>query len=138
MDPITLFAVGSAISSGSQALAANAQGNQEASNMEAEARLSDTQALQRDTQLRDELDRFISTQRAARAANGLSSSSPNALMLFNEANNVSAKERTTQTANDRQRAANLRAGAAGARRGARMSLITGFARAITPLAELKM
>lgn len=135
MDPITLFAVGSAVSAGAQGLAGAAQGKAEANRMDAEARLADTQALQRDTQLRDELDRFISSQRSARAANGLSGTSPNALLMFNEANKVSSEERTVQTANDRQRAANLRAGAAGARRGAKFSLITGLARAAVPITQ---
>ena len=108
---------------------------QEAANMDAEARLADTQALQRDTQLRDELSIFMSSLKSARAANGLSSTSPNALLLAQNANEISSKERTTQTANDRQRAANLRAGAAGKRRGAKLSLITGLASAAVPIAQ---
>tara|TARA_R110000824_G_scaffold401032_1_gene610401 strand:- start:16515 stop:16928 length:414 start_codon:yes stop_codon:yes gene_type:complete len=111
---------------------------QEAANMDAEARLADTQALQRDTQLRDELSIFMSSLKSARAANGLSSTSPNALLLAQNANEISSKERTTQTANDRQRAANLRAGAAGKRRGAKLSLITGLARAAVPIAKSRL
>lgn len=133
-----MFLVASAASTGLSAVGAAAQAKGEANNMDAEARMADTQALQRDTQLRDELTRFVSSQNSARAANGLSSTSPNALMLLGEADKVSAKERTTQTANDRQRAANLRAGAAGKRQGAKFSLITGLAGAAVPLSQLKM
>lgn len=138
MDPITLFAVASAVSAGAQGIAGSQQAKGEANQMDAEARLEDTKALQRDTQLRDELDRFISAQKSARAANGLSGTSPNALLLMDDANTVSAKERTTQTANDRQRAANLRAGAAGARRSGRLSLITGMAKAAVPIAQMNL
>lgn len=117
------------------AVGASAQAQSDANNMDAEARLADTQALQRDTQLRDELSLFMSSMNSARAANGLSTISPNAVLLMQDANRVSSKERTTQTANDRQRAANLRAGAAGARRRGRFSLFTGLARAAVPLAQ---
>jgi len=117
------------------AAGASAQAKSDANNMDAEARLADTQALQRDTQLRDELSRYMSSLKSARAANGLSGTSPNAMLLMQSASDVSSKERTTQTANDRQRAANLRAGAANARRGAKLSLITGVARAAVPIAQ---
>lgn len=138
MDPVTMFMVASAVSAGAQGIAGYQSGKAEADNLDAQARLSDTQALQRDTQLRGELERFNSSMKSARAANGLSGTSPNALMLLQNANEVSSKERTTQTGNDRQRSANLRAGATGARRGARMSLITGMAKAAVPIAEYKM
>tara|TARA_R110000851_G_scaffold22626_6_gene66997 strand:- start:3910 stop:4323 length:414 start_codon:yes stop_codon:yes gene_type:complete len=117
------------------AAGASAQSKSEANNMDAEARLADTQALQRDTQLRDELSTFMSSLKSSRAANGLSGTSPNALLLAQNANEISSKERTTQTANDRQRAANLRAGASNRRRGARLSLVTGIARAAVPIAQ---
>lgn len=117
------------------AVGASQAAQSDAANMDAQARLADTQALQRDTQLRDELSRFLGSMNSARAANGLSASSPNAMMLMMNANKVSSKERTIQTANDRQRAANLRAGAAGARRRGRASLFTGLARAAVPIAQ---
>tara|TARA_R110002012_G_C11677298_1_gene614062 strand:- start:28885 stop:29301 length:417 start_codon:yes stop_codon:yes gene_type:complete len=138
MDPMTMFVVASAASAGAQAIGESQAQKQEAANMDAEARLADTQALQRDTQLRDELSIFMSSLKSARAANGLSSTSPNALLLAQNANEISSKERTTQTANDRQRAANLRAGAAGKRRGAKLSLITGLARAAVPIAQSRL
>lgn len=134
-----------AILAGVQAVGAVAKGASEsaqamsdADRMEAEARLADTQALQRDTNLRDELNRFLSATESARAANGLSSSSPNALLLMKEAGRVSARERTIQTANDRQRAANLRAGARGRRKTARMSLFTGAIGGAIPLIQTQV
>jgi hypothetical protein len=133
-DPFTL-AVLSAGKAVAGAAAASGQAKDEARRLDAEARLADTQALQRDTQLRDELDRFMSATVSARAANGLSAYSPNALRLMQEANKVSSEERTRMTANDRQRAANMRAGASAARRSARMSLLTGAVKAAVPLAE---
>ena len=133
-DPLTLtiLSAGKAVAGG---MAASAKSKDEARRLDAEARLADTQALQRDTQLRDELTRFMSATQSARAANGLSAYSPNAIKLMNEANRVSSQERTRMTANDRQRAANMRAGASSARRGARMSLLTGAVNAAVPIGE---
>lgn len=133
-----IFAGLSAASSAAQGLSASAAAKSEANQMDAEARLADTQALQRDTQLRDELSRFMSSMKSSRAANGLSMSSPNALLLMQDANKVSSEERTTQTANDRQNAANLRAGAANARSSAKLSLFTGLARAAVPIAQYNL
>lgn len=132
MDPFTALTAGSALLKG---VAGAKAGNQEAANMEAEARLADTQALQRDTQLRDELSRFMSSMQSSRSANGLSNSSPNAMMLMANANKVSSEERTRMTANDKQRAPNLRAGAKSKRRGVKFSLVTGIATAAVPVAQ---
>lgn len=135
MDP---FSIAGAISAGAQAIGGARAANAEAANMEAEARLADTQALQRDTDLRDELSRFMSTMKSSRAANGLSTSSPNALLLMQDATKVSSEERTTLTANDRQRAANLRSGAASRRSSGRLSLFTGLGRAAVPIAQTQL
>lgn len=94
-----------------------------------EARLAETQALQRDTAAREDLSRFLGTVRSARAANGLSSHSQNALLLDAEARDVSDNERLRQRADDRQRAANFRAAAKSYRRQGNLSLITGLAQA---------
>lgn len=94
-----------------------------------EARLAETQALQRDTAARDDLSRFLGTVSSARAANGLSSHSPNAILLDAEARDVSDNERLRQRADDRQRAANFRAAAKSYRRQGNLSLITGLAQA---------
>lgn len=132
------FVILSAVSSAAQGLAGHAAGKAEANRLDAQARMADTQAIQRDTQMRDELSRFMSSMKSARSANGLSNTSPNALLLMANANKVSSQERTTMTANDRQNAANLRAGAASARQGAKFSLITGIAKAAVPIAQYKM
>lgn len=107
----------------------------DAARLDSEARLADTQALQRDAASRDELDRFLSGTSAARAANGLSANSPNALKLASEANRVYNSERMIQTSGDRQRAANLRAGAKSLRKSAKLSLLTGVVSGGIPLAQ---
>ena len=117
------------------ALAGRAQGMSDAARQESEARLADTQALQRDTIARGDLDAFLSSMRAARAANGLSSSSPNALTLEAAAILEGDKGRLIDRADDRQRAANLRAGAAASRRGANWSLATGLVKAAIPIGQ---
>lgn len=135
MDPMTLvtFAkAGSAVASG---LGAMSQGMTEAARQDSEARLAETQALQRDTNARDDLNAHLSATRAARAANGLSALSPNALKLTSEANRIMTNERQIMTANDRQRAANLRAGAKASRQGAAISLVTGVAKAAVPVGQ---
>lgn len=139
MDPATAIFVGASVAKPLlTGMSQNAQAQSEADRMDSEARLADTQALQRDTNLRDELTRFLSTTQSSRAANGLSATSPNALKLMSEANLVSSRERTRQTADDKQRAANLRAGASARRRGGRMSLLTGAIGAAVPLAQNSM
>lgn len=139
MDPATAIFVGAkAIGTFAKGAAGRDQALSDANRMDAEARLADTQALQRDTQLRDELNRFLSGTMAARSANGLSANSPNAMMIFKNANKISSEERTRQTANDRQRAANLRAGASASRRSARRSLLTGVIGAAVPIAQTQI
>jgi len=132
MEAFTAFKVIGAAAGG---LAKHSQGMTDAARQDSEALLAETQALQRDANLRDELTRFLSTTQASRSANGLSATSPNALVLMNEANLVSNNERMIQSSDDRQRAANLRAGAKASRTGARFSLLTGVASAGIPLAE---
>ncbi len=132
MQAMTAFQVIGGLAKG---LAGRAAGISEAARQDSEARLAETQGLQRDAASRDELTRFLSTTQSARAANGLGSLSPNALILMRDASKVSNSERMVQSANDRQRAANLRAGAAASRRGASLSLITGAAEGGIPLAQ---
>lgn len=130
-----ILQAGSAVAGG---LAKRSEAMSESARMESEARLADTQALQRDTQARNELSRFLSGVTAARAANGLSATSPNAQILMGEATKVSDDERLVNRANDRQRAANFRTAAKSARSSARWSLVTGLANAAVPLAQYKM
>lgn len=120
-----LFAGLSIVSKVAGGMAGRAEAMNNAARAESEARLAETQALQRDTQARGELDRYLSTVRAARAANGLSASSPNAYLLEGEARDVSDEERLTERANYRQQAANMRAAAKSYRAQGKMSLITG-------------
>lgn len=138
MDPITLFAVASGASQFASGLAASQQAKSEANNLDAQAKLSETQALQRDTSLRDELTRFLSSTRASRTANGLSALSPNALKLSSEATKVSSEERQIMTSNDRQRAANMRVAAKSRRSGSRLSLLTGAISGSIPLIESRL
>lgn len=132
MEALTAFKVIKTVTSG---LANRAQGMTDAARQDAEAKLADTQALQRDAASRDELTRFLSTTQAARSAKGLSALSPNAIKLASEASKVSNSERMVQSSGDKQRAANLRAGAKASRRGANLSLLTGAASAGVSLAE---
>lgn len=132
MEAMTAFQVIGGLASG---LAGRAAGMSEAARAESEARLAETQALQRDTLAREDLDRYLSTVRAARAANGLTASSPNAMILENEAREASTQDRLRQRADDRQRAENFRASAAASRQGVRLSLLTGVAKAGVPLAQ---
>lgn len=120
------------VASGISAMSA---GMQQAANDESMARLADTQALQRDTIARSDLDAHLAGIRAARAANGLTDYTPNARILDGEARQVMDRDRLINRADDRQRAANYRASAAARRRGARLSLITGVAQGAVPLAE---
>jgi hypothetical protein len=126
------------IGAAASGLAAVSQSMNESARMESEARLAETQALQRDTLARDELTRFLSSVKAARAANGLSSTSPNARILEKEATDVNDDERLRFRADDRQRAQNFRTSAAAARSAGRFSLVTGFANAGVPLAQYSM
>ncbi len=135
MDPATAFVAlqaGSAVAGG---LSARAQALDEAARLDSEARLAGTQALQRDSLARDDLAATLSSIRAARAANGLSATSPNAVMILQNARDVSRRDRNIEKANDLQRAANMRAAASSARRSARYSLITGLAKGGRSLAQ---
>ena len=132
MEALTAFKVVGAVAGG---LAKRSQAMTDAARQEAEASLAETQALQRDTASRDELSRFISSTQAARAANGLSATSPNALKIMAEASQVSNSERMVMSSGDRQRAANLRAGASASRRAGNLSLLTGVVSGGIPLAQ---
>jgi hypothetical protein len=107
----------------------------DAARMEGEAALAETQALQRDTLAREELQRFTGSIRAARAANGLSATSPNALVLQQAAMAESDRDRLIARADSRQQGANFRAAARGLRRSGNLSLVTGVASGGVSLAE---
>lgn len=132
MQALTAFQVVGALAGGASD---SAQAMNEAARAESEARLAETQALQRDTAARGDLDRFLATVSAARAANGLSSTSPNAQVLRGEATEVMDRERLIQRADDRQRAANFRAAAKAYRKTAKLSLVTGVGAAAVPLGQ---
>ena len=129
---LTAFRVVGAVAGG---LSERAKEMNEAARMQGEAALAETQALQRDTLAREDLRRFTGSIRAARAANGLSATSPNAMVLMDAATAESDRDRLMARADDRQRAANFRAAAKGLRRRANVSLVTGVATAGVPLAE---
>jgi hypothetical protein len=129
-DPITATFVGlKAASSFADGLQGRAKNLNEAAKADAQARLADTQALQRDTAARDDLARFLSSVQASRAANGLSARSPNAQVLERDTVSRADDDRLRQRADDRQRAANFRAAGKSFRSAARMSLITGTMKA---------
>lgn len=131
-DPFTAFTVVAGVVG---AVGQRAQAMDESARLQSEARLADTQALQRDTIARDELNRYLGSFAAARAANGLSQSSPNANLLTKEAIETADKDRLIQRADDRQRAANFRTAAKSARKAGNFSLITGIGKAAVPLAD---
>lgn len=135
MNPATAMVGLQVVSGVAKGMAARAKGMDEAARLESEAKLAGTQALQRDTIARGDLDAFLSSIRAARAANGLSLTSPNAIAYEMEAILQGDRARRTQRADDSQRVVNLRTGAQSARRGARLSLLTGVVSAGVPLAE---
>jgi hypothetical protein len=118
-----------------QGLGQRAEAMNEAARADAQARLADTQALQRDTIARGELDRFLSSVRAARAANGLSANSPNAQVLEAAAISQSDQERLLERSNYRQQAENFRTAASSYRSSAKWSLFTGLVNAAVPLAQ---
>lgn len=138
MDPVTGFAVASAGSAIMGGLSGRAQGMSDAARQESEARLADTQALQRDTIARGDLDAFLSTMRSSRAANGLSATSPNARVLEAEAIMQGNKGRLIERADSRQQAANLRAGAKASRSAGNWSLATGLVKAAIPISQYGM
>ncbi len=134
-DPIsalTILKVGTGVAgvfaSASQSMAAEAQAD-------LQAKLAETQALQRDTLAREELLRSESAVRAARGANGLSAVSPNAGLLFSERRDQSDRDRLVARADDQQRAANYRLAASNERRKRSWSLATGLATSAIPLAQ---
>lgn len=137
-DPITWFTILSATSAVATGVAGMSQAMNESARLESEARMAETQALQRDTQARDELTRFLSTVKAARSANGLSSNSPNAYILSKEASETSTDERLRLRADDRQRAANFRTAASASRTQGMFSLITGVAKGGVSIAQSRM
>lgn len=130
-----IFAAAQGVSALSKGMAERARGMTEAAQMEEQALLADTQALQRDTIARDELSRFLGGVASARAANGLSGRSPNAMAIIEAANKQMSSDRIVQTSNDRQRARNFRSAAIARRKGARMSLLTGAVSAAVPIAQ---
>lgn len=135
-DPVTIFTAFKVVAGVASTVATVSANMDQAARAESEARLADTQALQRDTIARDELTRYLSTVRAARGANGLSADSPNAWVLRKEADDTSTDERLRLRADDRQRAANFRASAKSYKKAGKFSLVTGLATgAGVPIAE---
>lgn len=137
-DPVTLFAVTAAAGAVATGVQQNQQAKAQAARLDAEARLASTQALQRDTQARDELRRSLSAIQSARSANGLGIYSPNARLLEQETSRVSRREREITVADYRQRSANLTSEAAGTRRAGRMSLLTSAVKAAVPIAQSRI
>lgn len=129
---LTGFKIAGAVAGG---LAQRATAMNQSAQAAAEAALAETQALQRDTLAREDLQRFIGSIRAARTANGLSATSPNAMLLERAAMEESDRDRLMARADDRQRAANFRAASKYYRRSGNVSLVTGVANAGVPLAE---
>lgn len=134
-DPITAFTIASVASAGTSAIAARTAAMEESAQQELNARLADTQALQRDTLAREELTRAESAVRAARGANGMSASSPNAFVLFDERREASDRDRLIARSDDRQRAANYRTAAQSAKSRARFSLASGLTKAAVPMSQ---
>ncbi|MGB1214966.1 MAG: hypothetical protein ACPG4X_16480 [Pikeienuella sp.] len=135
MDPATAMVGLQVVSGVAKGMAGRAKGMSDAARQESEAQLAETQALQRDTIARDDLSAFLSSQRAARGANGLSATSPNALLLASEATLQGNRSREINRADDYQRAANYRTAAAASRDQGRMSLFTGVTQAGVSLAQ---
>ncbi|TNE62325.1 MAG: hypothetical protein EP341_00265 [Sphingomonadales bacterium] len=123
------------VGAAAQGLSMHAQAMNDKAQQELNAKLAETQALQRDTLAREDLLRSESTVRAARGANGLSGISPNAAVLFNERRKASDRDRLIQRADDRQRAENYRNAAKAAGSRARWSLATGLVKSAVPIAE---
>ena len=138
-DPISgayvALKAGSALAEGMQGRAQNLN---EAAKADAQAKLADTQALQRDTAARDELERFIGSMRVARASSGMSLNSPNAIVLEQDSRNTSDDQRLRNRADDRQRAANFRAAAKSYKSAAKYSMVTGIAKAGMSIAQYNM
>lgn len=135
MDPISGLTVLKAASAGAGALASHSAAMGEEAQQELNAKLAETQGMQRDTNSREELQRAESAVRAARGANNLSGDSPNAALLFKERRNASDRDRTIRRSDDRMRAENFRRAAASSRRRGRMSLFTGAIKTAIPIAE---
>lgn len=135
MDPITAFTGLKVASAAFTGISGFAQGKAQQANLENQAILAETQAFQRDTYAREELTRFLGSVRAARSANGLSANSPNAYLLNKSARVQSDRDRLIQRNDSLMQAANYRAAAASAGRGAAFSLATGAVSAGIPIAE---
>lgn len=118
-----------------QGMQGHAQAMNQAAQQELQAKLAETQALQRDTIAREELLRAESTTRAVRAANGLSDTTPSGMQLFDDRRKASDRDRLVERADRRQTAANYRTAAKASRSQARWSLATGIVKAGVPLAQ---
>jgi len=135
MDPALGYTVLKTTTAVASGLAGRSQAMSEHARAESEARLAETQALQRDTIARDDLNSFLSSMRAARAANGLSSTSPNAMVLAGAAIRQSDKDRIRARSDDRQKAANFRSSANSYQSAGRWSLASGLVRGGVPIAQ---
>lgn len=126
------FQVVGAVASGMQQ---RADAMDQAAQQELNARLAETQTLQRDTIAREDLLSAQSATQAARAANGLSPITPNALQIYNDRRSQADRDRLVAKADGQQRVANFKTAAKSSRRRGRMSLATGLFKAGVPLAQ---
>lgn len=114
-----------------QGMAAKEQAEAEAAQADLNAKLEDTQGLQRDTQRREQLERTVGSIRANRGGQGLYS--PTSEGFLQEANENINSDRIVEMLNSRQRSSDLRASAAQSRRRGRTSLFSGIAKGGTSL-----
>lgn len=116
-----------------QGIAAKQNAEAQAAREELNARLEETNGLQRDTIAREELAATLGSIRAARGGRGLTS--PTALSFLQEADERLSSDRTVELLNSRQRAADRRQSARQLRRQGRISLISGVSQAGLSLFE---
>lgn len=120
-----------------KAVGTRAAAKTEESRLKLQAKLSDTRAIQRDTQRREELERTIGAIKAARAGPGTGILSPTGLAFLDDANQIISIQRLREVASERQDAANFRAAAAFSRQRARLALIGGSLKVGTSLFQFE-
>ena len=98
MDPFTAITVLKGASAVAGGLSANAQAKNQAAQQELNAKLAETQILQRDTAAREDLLASESATNAARAANNLSATSTNAINIRNERRDKADRDRLIERA----------------------------------------
>lgn len=103
--------------------------------MEQQAKLAETRAVERDLARRKELERASGAIKAARASSGSSIQSPLTQAFLGEANQEIGIARLREFAGEMQTATNLRASAAASRRQRRLRLIGGGIKSAVSLAQ---